>query len=112
MERGEIWWADLPDSDGSAPAGRRPVVVVQADAFNRSRIQTVIIAVMTSNLTRAAAPGNVLVSSSQSGLVRDSVINVSQLFTVDRSTLTEKVGNLPSRSIRALDDGLKLVLAL
>ena len=111
-ERGQIWWADLPEADGSGPSGRRPVVVIQSDLFNRSAIQTVIIAVCTSRLDRAGAPGNFLVSAAQSGLPRDSVVNVSQLFTVDRSTLTEQVGNLPARLVKLLDEGLRLVLAL
>ena len=111
-ERGEIWWADLPDADGSGPGGRRPVVVVQSDLFNRSAIQTVIVAICTARLDRAAAPGNFLLSAASSGLPRDSVVNVSQLFTVDRSTLTEHVGNLPARLVKVLDEGLKLVLAV
>jgi mRNA interferase MazF len=112
MERGQIWWSDIPDSEGSAPAMRRPVVVVQADPFNNSRIQTVVVAIITSNLTRADAPGNVLLSARQSGLKRDSVINVSQLFTLDKSALTDFVGPLPARQTRLLDDGLRLVLGL
>jgi mRNA interferase MazF len=112
MERGQIWWAELPDSEGSAPSMRRPVVVVQADAFNRSRIQTVIVAIMTSNMTRADAPGNFAVAATQSGLPRDSVVNTSQLFTLDRMALTELVGALPARHGRLLDDGLRMVLGL
>jgi mRNA interferase MazF len=112
IERGQIWWADLPDSEGSTPSMRRPVVVIQADAFNRSRIQTVIVAIMTSNLARADAPGNVAVSALQSGLPRDSVINVSQVFTLDRMSLIELVGPLAARHTRLVDDGLRLVLGL
>jgi mRNA interferase MazF len=112
MERGEIWWADLLEPTGSEPGGRRPVVVIQDNSFNRSMIATVIIAIMTSRLDRAAAPGNVLITSKQSGLKRDSVINVSQLFTVDRSVLTEKAGNVPSLILRKVDDGLRRVLGL
>ena len=112
MERGEIWWADLPDADGSSPSGRRPVLVVQTNPFNNSRLQTVIVAIMTSNLGRASAPGNVLVTAIQAGLPRDSVINISQLFTVDKSSLTERVGNLPARLMRETEEGLRLVLGL
>ena len=112
MERGEIWWASLPAPSGSEPGGRRPAVIVQANAFNRSAINTVIVAIMTSSLDRAAAPGNVLVTSRQSGLRRDSVVNVSQLFTVDREVLTEKVGNMPTRLMLRVDDGLRRVLSL
>jgi mRNA interferase MazF len=112
MERGEIWWASLPEPQGSEPGGRRPVTIVQANVFNRSAIQTVIVAVMTSNLDRASAPGNVLVTAKQSGLHRDSVVNVSQVFTIDRATLTEKVGNMPARLMKSVDEGLRRVLSL
>jgi mRNA interferase MazF len=112
MERGEIWWADLPEPEHSKPGGRRPVVVIQSNAFNRSTIQTVIVVVMTSRLDRADAPGNVLVTAKQSGLRRDSVVNVSQLFTVDRTTLTEKISNMPSRLMQRVDEGLRRVLAV
>lgn len=112
MERGEIWWAELPEPDGSGPGGRQPVVVIQSDLFNRSAIRTVIIAVFTARLDRAGAPGNMLVTPAQSGLIKESVINVSQLFTVDRSVLTERVGNLPAKVVKTLDEGLRLVLGL
>lgn len=112
MDRGDIWWAELPDPTGSEPGGRRPVVVIQSAPFNRSALRTVIIAVMTSRLDRAAAPGNVLVTAERSGLPRDSVVNVSQLFTVDRDSLTEKAGVLPARFMRGVDDGLRKVLGL
>ena len=112
MERGEVWWADLPEPDGSGPGGRRPVIVIQSDLFNRSSLRTVIIAVLTSRLDRAGAPGNLLVTAGQSGLPRDSVINVSQLFTVDRTTLTERVGNLPAKLMTTMNEGLRLVLSL
>ena len=112
MRRGEIWWASLPVPRGSEPGFRRPVVVVQADAFNRARIRTVIAAVITSNMHLADAPGNVALSRRQSRLARDSVINVSQLITLDRSYLTERVGKLSAKLVAALDDGLRLVLSL
>ena len=112
MTRGEIWWADLPDPRGSESGFRRPVLVIQANSFNRSRIQTVIVAVISSNLRLAEAPGNVLLSVEASGLPRDSIVNVSQLLTLDRSFLTEEVGKLPSRVLAEIDAGLKLVLEL
>ncbi len=112
LQRGEIWWADLPEPRCSEPGFRRPVLVVQADAFNRSRIQTVIVAVITSNLEIAAAPGNVLLPARSSGLPRDSVVNVSQLLTVDHNFLTEHAGTLPARLQGSVDAGLRSVLQL
>ena len=112
MTRGEIWWADLPDPRGSEPGFRRPVLVIQANSFNQSEIRTVIVAVLTGNLRLAEAPGNVLLPAKVSGLPRDSVVNVSQLLTLDRSFLTEEVGKLPSRTLAEIDAGLKLVLQL
>jgi len=110
--RGEIWWASLGEPTGSGPGFRRPVLIVQSDDFNRSRIQTVIVATITSNLKLAAAPGNVSLKGTATGLQRDSVANVSQLLTLDRSLLTERVGRLSDRQMNAIDDGLTLVLFL
>lgn len=112
MRRGEIWWASLPVPRGSEPGFRRPVVVVQSDAFNRSQIRTVVAAVISSNMRLADAPGNVALSHRESRLDRDSVINVSQVITLDRSYLTERVGKLSAKLIAAIDDGLRLVLSL
>ena len=112
MRRGEIWWASLPEPSGSGPGYRRPVVIVQANSFNESRIQTAIVAVVTSNLRLADAPGNLLIPASKSGLRKDSVINVSQLITIDKTFLTERVGRLNSPQLQAMDAGLRLVLAL
>ena len=112
MERGDIWWAQLPDPVASEPCFRRPVVIVQSNAFNRSRIRTAIAVVLTSNLRLAEAPGNVLLPASESGLPKDSVINVSQVITVDREFLTEKCGRVPLRLLRSIDEGLRLVLSL
>lgn len=112
MRRGEIWWAGLPVPRGSEPGFRRPVVIVQSDPFNRSKIRTVIAAIISSNLRLADAPGNVAVSRRQSRLARDSVINVSQLITLDRSYLTERIGKVSSSLLVAIDDGLRLVLSL
>ena len=110
MERGEVWWAELPEAGGSSPGFRRPLLIVQSDAFNRSRIATTIAVVLTSNLRLADAPGNVLLPATDSGLPKDSVANVSQVVTLDKSLLTERVTRLPSRFMRAVNDGLKLVL--
>jgi len=112
VRRGEIWWAGLPDPAGSGPGYRRPVVIVQADAFNRSRIQTVIAAVITSNLRLAEAPGNFLLSRKESGLPKESVVNVSQIVTLDRAYLAAKVASLRPRQLALLEDGLRLALGL
>ena len=112
MERGAVWWAELPDPVASEPGFRRPVVIIQSNAFNRSRIKTVIAVVLTSNLRLAAAPGNVLISAADSGLPKDSVANVSQVITVDKRFLSGRSGKLPSRVMKELDRGLRLVLSL
>ena len=112
IQRGQIWWADLPEPRRSEPAFRRPVLVIQADSFNRSRIQTVIVAVITSNLELATAPGNILLPAKTTGLPRDSVVNVSQVLTLDRAFLTEHAGTLPTRFQASVDAGLRLALAL
>ncbi len=112
IQRGEIWWADLPEPRRSEPGYRRPVLIVQADSFNASRIQTAIVAAITSNLDLADAPGNVLLPAKASGLGRDSVVNISQLLTLDRSFLTEQAGNLPARLQQAVDRGLRTILQL
>ena len=112
MQTGEVWWADLPDPAGSAPGYRRPVVVVQSDEFNRSRIQTVVVAAITSNLRLSAAPGNVAIGRRGTGLPRESVVNVSQLLTLDRRILMDRAGRLPPAKLREVQDGLRLVLAL
>jgi mRNA interferase MazF len=112
VQRGEIWWADLPEPRGSEPGFPRPVLVVQADAFNQSRIRTVIIAAITSNLALASAPGNVPLPRRASGLRDESVINVSQLAAIDRSFLTDRIGKISARMQASVDAGLRLVLAL
>ena len=112
IQRGQIWWADLPEPRRSGPGYRRPVLIVQADSFNRSRIQTAIVAAITSNVAMADAPGNVLLPARSAGLPRESVVNVSQLLTLDRSFLTEHSGTLPPRLLRSVDDGLRTVLQL
>ena len=110
--RGEVWWADLGPRKGSAPAWRRPVVVVSADAFNRSRIKTVTVAAITSNLRLAAAPGNIALAAGSAGLDRDSVINVSQVLTLDKSDLSIRLGTVDDVKMEQVDAGLRLALAL
>ena len=112
IQRGEIWWSDLPEPRRSEPGYRRPVLVVQADFFNRSRIHTAIVAAISINLELADAPGNVLLPARSAGLSRDSVVNVSQLLTLDRSFLTEHAGTLTPRLQRSVDEGLRTVLQL
>lgn len=112
MRRGEVWWASLPDPAGSGPGYRRPVLVIQSDPFNASRIATVVVAVITSNLALAEAPGNVRIAKADSGLSKPSVVNVSQLVTLDRPLLTGKVGTLPGAVLEKVDRGLRLVLGL
>jgi len=112
MKRGEIWWADLPDPSGSEPGHRRPVVVISADSFNRSTIATVVVAILTTNTRRALDPGNVALSARRLGLLHDSVINVAQLATLDKRTLTDRIGRLSRRQVDDLDQGLRLVLGL
>ncbi len=112
MKRGEIWWAALPAPTGSGPGFRRPVLIVQSDPFNESRISTAIVAVITSNLALAEAPGNIRTVKSESGLSKPSVINVSQVLTIDKSLLTERVRALPSSTMMRVDNGLRLALAL
>lgn len=112
MKRGEVWWASMPDPIGSGPGFRRPVLVIQSNPFNESRISTVVVAVITSNLALADAPGNVRLAKSESGLSKASVINVSQIVTLDRTLLTEKVRTIPHSIVDRVNDGLRLVLGI
>jgi len=112
ISRGDVWWADLPEPVGSGPGYRRPVLIIQDDAFNRSRLSTVIAVVLTSNLRLLDAPGNVLLTARASGLPRDSVANVSQVVTLDRTVLTERVGRLAPALMTQVSDGLRIALAL
>jgi mRNA interferase MazF len=112
MERGTVWWAQLPEPIASEPGFRRPVLIIQSNAFNRSRIRTIVAVVLTSNLRLDEAPGNVLIPATDSGLPRGSVANGSQIITLDRTFLTEKCGRISSRSMKAVDDGIRLVLSL
>lgn len=112
MARGDIWWTDLGVPSGAEPGFRRPVLVVQSDAFNRSRISTVLAVVLTSSMRLLDAPGNALLTSRVSGLPKDSVANVSQLVTLDRSDLHERAGRVPPAVMHQVDAGLRLVLGL
>jgi mRNA interferase MazF len=106
MERGEVWWAELPDPVASDPGFRRPVVIVSSNAFNRSRIRTVLAVVLTSNLRLSDAPGNVFLAAVASGLPKDSVANVSQIVTLDKGFLSSRCGRITPREMKAIDDGL------
>jgi mRNA interferase MazF len=110
IAQGEVWWADLADPAGSEPGFRRLVVIVQGDNFNRSRIATVVCVALTSNLRWADAPGNVLLTSKVTGLPKDSVANVSQIVTLDRESLTERVGVLPHKKLQLMLLGIDIVL--
>jgi mRNA interferase MazF len=112
VRRGEIWWASLVDPAGSGPGFRWPVLVVQSNDFNESSIGTTICVVVTSNLRLAQAPGNFRLSRRASGLSRDSVVNVSQLITVDKRLLTSRVARVPPETLRNVEAGIRLVLAL
>jgi len=112
MKRGEIWWASLEQPRGSEPGYRRPVLVVQADSFNESRIATVLVAVITSNLALSEAPGNVRIGKSDSKLAKASVVNVSQILTLDRRYLTKRAGRIPNAVMNRVSEGLSLVLGL
>jgi len=111
ISQGEVWWADFPQPVGSEPGFRRPVVIVQGDPFNRSALRTTVVIPLTSNLRWADAPGNVLLSRRATGLPRDSVANVSQVSTVDKSLLTERVGELPRTKLDLVLAGLEILLA-
>ncbi len=112
MRRGEIWWASLGEPLGSGPGLRRPVVIVQSNDFNDSAIRTAICAVVTSNLRLAEAPGNVRLGRAASGLARESVVNVSQLLTLDKRVLCARAGRLSPEALRSVEAGVRLVLAL
>ena len=110
ISQGEVWWADLDEPVGSAPGFHRPVLVVQANAFNRSRLATVVCIPLTSQLKWADAPGNVLLSRRHTGLPKPSVANVSQPVTVDKETLVERVGKIPGPRLSAVFTGLDVML--
>lgn len=110
IAQGEVWWADLPEPAGSGPGFRRPVIAVQGDALNRSRIATVVCVPLTSNLKWADAPGNVRLPATATGLPKDSVANVSQLVALDRLLLTERTGRLSRARLESVLSGIDLIL--
>jgi mRNA interferase MazF len=110
IAQGEVWWADLAEPAGSEPGYRRPVVVVQGDAFNASTLRTVVCVALTSNTTWADAPGNVLLAARATGLPKPSVANVSQLVTLDRSTLTERAGRVSASNLELVLAGIDTLL--
>ncbi len=112
MQRGDIWWATLRPPIGSEPGYRRPILIIQSDDFNRSRISTVIVVMLTSNLRLKAAPGNVFLPKGNTKLPKDSVANVSQVITMDKSFLTKRISRLAADKMIHLDEGLRLVLNL
>jgi mRNA interferase MazF len=112
IKRGEIWWAELPEPTCSEPGYRRPLVIIQSNEFNKSKINTVIAVVITSNIRLAGAPGNLQLPAKKSKLPKKSVVNVSQVITVDKSFLIEKVHVLPNSLMNKIDDGIRLALKL
>lgn len=112
IKRGQIWWAELPEPVVSGPGYRRPLLIIQSNDFNNSKINTITAAVITSNIRLFAAPGNVLLSIKKSKLPKESVINVSQLITINKSFLTEKVNTLSNSIMANVDEGVRLVLQL
>lgn len=110
INQGDVYWVDLGDPTGSGPGYRHPHVVVQNNLFNRSQIKTVVVCALTSNLKRANAPGNVLLAKGEANLPKQSVVNVSQIFTIDKSQLDEYIGTLSPKRVREILDGIQLVL--
>jgi len=110
ISQGEVWWADMPEPSGSGPGFRRPVIVVQGEALNRSRIATTVCVPLTSNLRWAEAPGNVLLTSKMTGLPKDSVANVSQITALDKSVLTERAGRLSAAKTVLVLSGIDVIL--
>ncbi len=110
--RGDVCWAELGPTVGSRPAKRRPVLVIQADSYNQSRLATVLVAVVTSNTALAAMPGNVFLPAAATGLPRDSVVNVTAVITLNKSDLSDHVGQVPDGLLHEVDRGLRRVLDL
>jgi mRNA interferase MazF len=110
IRQGQIYWVDLEDPVGLEPAFRHPHIVVQNNLFNRSRIHTVVVCALTTNPRRADAPGNVVLKRGEAGLRKRSVVNISQIVTVDKSQLVEKIGSVSSKRIREILDGIELLL--
>lgn len=109
IRQGDVYWIDIGEPTGSAPGYLHPHVVVQNNLFNRSRIRTVVVCAITSNLRRADAPGNILLDPGEANVPKHSVVNISQVFTVDKSVLGERIGRLSSQRVREILDGLQLL---
>ncbi len=112
IKRGEIWWAKLPEPVGSGPGHKKPLVIIQSNEFNSSNINTIIAVAITTNIHLAAAPGNILLSIKKSKLPKKSVVNISQLITIDKSFFTERIHTLSNKVMEQIDDGIRLVLKL
>lgn len=112
VHRGEVWWTDLAEPRGSEPGHRHPVLILQSDSFNRSRLRTIVGVIVSSNLRLLDAPGNVLLRAKSVGLPRDSVANLTQFVTVDRDYLEERVGRVSPKTLARVEAGLRLVLDL
>ena len=110
IRQGEIYWIDLGEPRGSEPAYRRPHIVVQNNLFNASRINTVVVCILTSNLKRASAPGNVLLDKGEAGLPKKSVVNITQMYTVNKADLVERIGQVSEKRLGEVLDGLKLLM--
>jgi mRNA interferase MazF len=110
INQGDIFWIDFDDPEGSEPGYRHPYVVIQNNVFNNSRIRTVVVCALTSNLMRAAAPGNILLEPHEANLPKRSVVNISQIYTVDKTQLGEKIGTLAARRVREILEGVNLLL--
>ena len=110
IRQGDIYWIDLDDPKGSEPGYRHPHVVVQNNVFNGSRLGTVVVCALTSNVKRATAPGNVLLKKGEANLKKDSVVNITQLVTVDKADLIERIGTLSPTRVREIVDGIRLLI--
>lgn len=110
IKQGDIFWVDLDIPKGSEPGYRHPYIVIQNNIFNKSRINTVVVCALTSNLKRAASPGNVLLKKGEGNLPKDSAVNISQIITIDKSDLVEKIGSLPPSTVKQIIEGVKLLI--
>ena len=112
VKRGEVWWGDLPEPRGAEPGFRRPLLVLQTDELTKGRLRTVVVAVITSNTRLANYPGNVYLDQNKTGLPKDSVVNLTQLYSIDKEFLGERVGQLPQRLMDLVEEELCFVLAI
>ena len=110
INQGDVFWVDLGEPSGSEPGYRHPHVIIQNNVFNQSRINTVVVCVLTSNLKRAKVPGNVLLEAGEANLPKQSVVNVSQIFTIDKRDLEERIGSLSRKRVQQILDGIDVVL--